>query len=76
MKSILVHLYFFIFVFLQVWKVLRVWKVTGGDGVVEVRVVVRREVVPSQVSQLYTRGSGNLTRSCQASPRESPRQPL
>ena len=25
---------------------------TGGDGVVEVRVVVRREVVPSQVPQL------------------------
>ena len=50
-KSILVLLHFlsFIFVFLQVWKVLRVWKVTGGDGVVEVRVVVRREVVPSQV---------------------------
>ena len=34
---------------------------TGGDGVVEVRVVVRREVVPSQGPQLYTRGSGNLT---------------
>ena len=27
---------------------------TGGDGVVEVRVVVRREVVPSQVPQLTT----------------------
>ena len=28
---------------------------TGGDGVVEVRVVVRREVVPSQVPQLTTK---------------------